>query len=145
MLIKKISDEDIGNLYKIGLQEFKGESWFSKKFLRETIKTPGYYYGAFEKGRLVGGILARRFDRPKLWIFFFAINKKYRGRGIGGKLLGMIEKKCSRAYPLIFVDICEASSEAKKFYKKHGFKQQAKIKDWFGINQEGIIYSKQVI
>lgn len=137
MIIRKIADRDISPLYEIGLQEFKGELWFTKNFLKETLRTPGYHYGAFEKGRLIGGILVRRFDRPKLWIFFFAVDEGYRNRGIGSKLLKTVERKCSKNYPLIFVDICEAFSEAKDFYKEHGFKRRAKIRDWFGINQEG--------
>jgi GNAT superfamily N-acetyltransferase len=145
MIIREISDKDINSLYKIGLQEFKGELWFTKRFLKETVKTPGYYYGAFERGKLLGGILVRKFDKPKLWIFFFAVDRGYRTKGIGGKLLKKIENKCSKTYPLIFVDICEALSEAKKFYVKCGFKRQAKVRDWFGINQEGLIYSKRLI
>ena len=144
MIIKKICEKDIDSLYKIGLQEFKGELWFTKNFLKETINTSGYYYGSFENGKLLGGILVRRFDRPKLWIFFFAVDKGFRRQGIGSKLLGKIEKKCSKDYPLIFVDICEAFSDAKNFYLEHGFKRQAKIKDWFGINKEGSIYSKRL-
>jgi GNAT superfamily N-acetyltransferase len=145
MIIRKIGSKNIDSLYKIGLQEFKGEFWFTRNFLKETIKTPGYYYGAFENGKLLGGILVRKFDRPKLWIFFFAVDKGYRKRGIGGRLLKTVERKCSKNYPLIFVDICEGFSEAKEFYEEYGFKRQAEIKDWFGINQKGVIYSKIIV
>jgi len=144
MLIKKIKGKDIDSLYKIGLEEFKGEFWFTKRFLKETIGNPGYHYGAFEKDKLIGGILVKRFDRPKLWIFFLAIDKNYRRKGIGTKLLKLIESKCSENYPLIFVDLCDKMVKAKNFYTKNGFKEQAKISNWFGVNKEGLIYSKLI-
>ena len=145
MLIKKISDKDINLIYKIGQQEFKREFWFTKKFIKETIKTLGYYYGAFEKNKLLGAILVKKLDRPKLWIYFLAVDKNYRGRGIGSKLLKKVEKHCSKYYPLLFVDSGTDLLKTNRFYQKHGFKRQAKIKDWFGINKEGVIYSKKVI
>jgi len=145
MLIKKISDENIDSIYKIGLQEFKEKIWFSKKFLKETMETPGYYYGAFEKNKLVGTILVKKLDRPKLWIYFLAVEENCRGRGIGSKLLKKIEKHCSKYYPMIFVDTEPHPRKTNEFYLKNGFKKIAKIKDWFGIGQGGVIYSKQVI
>ncbi len=145
MLIKKISDKDINLIYKIGLQEFKEKFWFTKKFLKETLEIPGYYYGAFEKSKLVGAILVEKIERPKLWIYFLAVDKNYRGRGIGSKLLKKIEKHCSKHHPMIFVDTAPYPYKTNRFYLKNGFKKQAKIKDWFGINQEGVIYSKKVI
>ena len=145
MIIKKLVKKDLYGLYKTGLHEFNGELWFTMKFLEETIKTPGYYYGAFERNKLIGGILVRKFDMPKLWIFFLIIDKNFRRKSVGSKLIKIIEKNSSKEFPLIFVDIDENNYSAKKFYEKNGFVKQAKINDWFGINNEGTIYSKKVI
>jgi ribosomal protein S18 acetylase RimI-like enzyme len=145
MHIRTITQKDIDTLYTIGLQEFEGDYWFTRKFLKETLKTAGYHYGIFEGKRLVGAILVKNYDRPKMWIFLFVVDKRYRRQGIGSRLLRLAEKKCSKSYPLLFVDIEDTDTIAKKFYTKHGFKRQAKIKDWFGVNKEAVIYSKRVL
>jgi len=142
--IEKISKKDINSLYKIGLQEFKGEFWFTKKYLRETIIPPGHFFGAFIDGKMVGGILAKELDHPKLWIFFFVVNKAYQRQGIGRMLLEKVEEKCSQNYPFLFVDVGVHDKIANNFYRKNKFKKLAKLKNWFGIGQDAYVYSKRI-
>jgi ribosomal protein S18 acetylase RimI-like enzyme len=63
---------------------------------------------------------------------------------VGKMLLNEVEKKCSKDFPLLFVDVGPNDVEANNFYKKNGFKKQALIKDWFGIGEKAIIYSKKL-
>jgi ribosomal protein S18 acetylase RimI-like enzyme len=142
MKLRKLLKDDIDRVFDLGFQEFNGELWFTKKFLKETINTPGYYLVAVENKKIIGVIFVRKFDLPKLWIFFFVVDKDYRRQGIGGRLLKAVERKCSNDYPLMFVDIENKNIEAKKFYLRNGFTEQACIKDWFGVDKEGIILSK---
>lgn len=140
-MIRKLPVSDINKAYRIGRQNFGKELWFTKKFLLETIRTPGYHYGCYKGKELLGCILVRKFDRPKLWIFFLAVDKNSRGMGVGKKLLETVEKMGSKQYPLLFVDV---SARECSFYKKMGFRRQATIKDWFGIGKKGTIYSKKI-
>ena len=142
MRIRNFGIGDLNYVYILGQKEFNGELWFTKKFLKETAKTPGYCLVAVENRKIIGAIFVRKFDMPKLWIFFFVVDKNYRRQGIGSRLLKAVERKCSNDYPLMFVDIENRNIEAKKFYLKNGFTEQACIKDWFGIDKEGIILSK---
>ncbi len=144
MILEVLDKSNIDSLYELGLQEFKGELWFTKDFLRETLGTPGYYLGAFENGNLIGGILVRKFDRPKLWIFFLIIDSDYRRQGIGSKLLRKIEELGSRDHNFLFVDVSEDDVSANKFYSKLGFERNAKVKNWFGDNTFGLIYTKKL-
>lgn len=144
MIIRKIKKEDINSAYKLGLQQFKGERWLTKGFLADTIKTRGLYYGAFENKKLLGVVLVRLYDRPKSWIYFFVVDKRFRRRGIGSKLLRKVETTLPKDYFLILVDFEKRDIDKNKFYEKQGFKKQAKINDWFGENHPGLIYSREI-
>jgi ribosomal protein S18 acetylase RimI-like enzyme len=143
--IRKLRKSDFKDLYGLGLEEWKGERWLTKQFLKETMKPPGYDYVACDGKKVVGGILVEVLDRPKMWIFFFVVGKKYRRQGVGSQLLKAVEKDCFKDFPLLFVDIGINDIEGSNFYKKHGFKKQAEIKDWFDLGEAGIIYSKKLI
>jgi len=144
MKIKRINGRYIKSLYRLGEHQFKKEFWFTKKFLKDAIKRKGIYYGAFEGKNLVGAIFVDINDRPKAWLFFFDVKENYRNQGVGKKLLEVIERKLPKDYYEIFTDCEKADKLAIKFYKKHGFKKQGKIKDWFGKGTWGIIYSKTI-
>ena len=102
------------------------------------------HFGAFEKRKLIGSISVDIYDRPKAWIFFFDVLKNYRNKGIGSQLLKKVEKELPKDYYKIYVDFEKKDKLAIKFYKKHGFKEAGKIKDWFGKGTQGIIYSKTI-
>lgn len=144
MRFKKLNGRYLNSLYSLGKQEFKGEFWFTKGFLRDTAKRHGIYLGAFEKNKLVGAIYVDLLDKPKAWIFFFDVEKSHRKKGIGSSLLEKAEKNLPKGYEKLFVDFEKKDKEAKKFYKEHGFKLAGKIKDWFGLSTEGLIYSKTI-
>ena len=143
--IRKLKPEDIKQVYNLGLDQFRGEYWFSKSFIQNTAETPGYDFVACDGDKIIGAIMVEIMDRPKMWVFFFVVDKKYRRRGIGSKLLKAVEKKCSKDFPLLFVDTGPNDIEANSFYKKHGYEEKARIDDWFNIGEAGIIYSKRVI
>lgn len=143
--IRKLKEDDLDDLYRLGLEQFKGEFWFTKKFIKNTMRPPGVDFVACDKGKLVGVILAENLDKPKNWIFYFIVDKKYRRKGIGKMLLDAVQEKCSRDFPLLFVDVGVNDIEANNFYQKNGFLKQAQINDWFGIGEPGIIYSKKLI
>lgn len=142
--IKRLVSKDISSLYKVGLQEFKGEYWYTKAFLKESFSAAKYSYGAFENNKLIGGIIVAKQDKPKLWIYFFVVDKNQRGKGIGGRLLKTVEQKSPKGFYLMVVDVGEKDKIANNFYQKYGFQKQARIKDWFGKNHNAFIYSKKL-
>lgn len=144
MLIKKLDGRDIDKIYSLGKKQFGKEFWFTRKYIAETLENFGYYFGAYEKDDLIGVILVKKFDRPKLWIFFLLVDKKWRNRGIANRLLNRIIKSAPKTYSLLFTDFEKKDKEALAFYKKHGFKKQAAIRDWYGKNSAGLIYVKDL-
>jgi len=144
MIIKRINAKYLKSLYKLGKEQFQGEFWFTKQFLKDAIKRKGLCYGAFDRKKLVGAIFVDINDKPKTWIYFFDVKKEYRHHGIGHKLIEKVEKKLSKGYYMMFVDFEEKDILAKKFYVHHGFRRVAKIRNWFGKNTFGVIYAREI-
>ncbi|MBU0977165.1 MAG: GNAT family N-acetyltransferase [Nanoarchaeota archaeon] len=144
MEIKRINGRYLKAEYTLGRQQFKDEFWFTRKFLKETLKRNCISLGAFEKNRLIGVIQVDLLDRPKAWIFFFDVNKEHRKKGLGTKLLNEIIKKIPKGFYKLYVDLEKTDKEALKFYKAHGFTLAGKIEDWFGKSSTGLLYSKTI-
>ncbi|MCS7134403.1 MAG: GNAT family N-acetyltransferase [Candidatus Pacearchaeota archaeon] len=143
LVIKKIKERDAEKVYSLGVQAFEGELWLTRKFIKGAIKN-GICFGAFLDKKLLGAIIVKVLDKPKAWIYFFVVDKKYRRKKIGTILLKKAEKKLPKGYYLLCVDLENKDVSGKKFYIKNGFKESAKIKDWFGINKTGIIFTKKI-
>lgn len=145
MKIKKIGLKQLDSVYSLGKQEFCGEEWCTKKFLEETLKTHSYAYACFDKKEMIGCIIVKKYDRPKLWIFFFVVKTNRRRQGIGTKLLKQVEKHCNKKHPFLFVDFEKKDKIATKFYSKNGFKHAGIVQNWFGARQSGLVYCKKVV
>lgn len=142
MIIKELTKKEISKIYLIGKKEFYGEDWFSKKFLYDSLRRKCVSFIALEKNKIVGTIMVDVLDKPKAWIFYFIVDKKYRERGIGTRLIKEIEKNLPKGYNVILTDFEKRDHSARKFYKRQGFKEVAKIKSWFGLKHYGLIYEK---
>lgn len=140
--IRELKRSDLGEIYSLGKKEFYGEEWFSKKFLEDTFKRKTVSYVFENGGKIKGIIMVDILDKPKAWIFFFIVEKNLRRKGIGTLLLKEVEKKLPKKNYLLLVDFEKTDHSARKFYKKNGFREQAKIKAWFGIRHYGLIYEK---
>lgn len=145
MRIKKLNKDKIEKVYLLGKKEFKGQYWYKKRFIEESMNMNGLHYGIFDKNNLVGVILVNLYDKPKAWIFFFVIEKEYQRTGLGTKLLKNVEKNLPKGYFLIIVDVGKRDRIAKRFYEKRGFVKKAEIEDWFGEKESGLIYIKKLI
>jgi ribosomal protein S18 acetylase RimI-like enzyme len=143
MRIRKLLGKDLGAMHKLGLQEFKGQFWFTRKFLAQTMSTPGLFYGAFDGKKMIGTIMVKVYDKPKAWVYYFVVDKNYRRKGVGSALLAAAVRALPKGNYLLIVDIGEKDALAKSFYGKQGFKRAAKIKEWFGPREAGLLYCRK--
>lgn len=142
--IVKMKKRDLGKVFKIGKQQFKRESWFSKKFLKDSYKRGCISLVALDEKEIIGCVMVDVLDKPKAWIFFFVVCKSHRKKGVGSQLLQKAEKMLPKDNNILFVDFEKKDHLAKSFYEKHGFKKQAWIKNWFGLGHKGLIYEKRL-
>lgn len=142
MIFKVLTRKEIPLIYKLGKKEFVGENWLSEKFLYNSLRRKCVSFVALEKNKIVGAIMVDVLDKPKAWVFYFIVDKRYRKMGIGTKLIKGVEKNPPRGYNVLLTDFEKKDYSARKFYKKIGFKEVAKIKSWFGLRHYGLIYEK---
>lgn len=122
MKIQKYSILDNQKLFEMMVRE--GEEWKTyyrdkneeyKKVLEESIT-----YVCFENDFLCGYIRCRRDGDFGIYILDLLVDKKYRGRSIGKKLIDEILLD----YP---DNIIYVTSDADIYYEKQGFKKEGSI------------------
>ena len=88
-----------------------------------------------DDGKIIGiatGLTDQRyFFLTDLWV-----DEKYRGTGIGGELLAMLEDKV-RANGIAYIWTWTAEYEAPEFYKKQGYAEFATLPEFFVKNGYG--------
>lgn len=90
-------------------------------FNREVIKEKATHFNVYakENNQIVGGALVWEHS-DALYIDVLWLNESYRKRGIGTKIVSMIDRVAlDKGIPKIFVDTY--AFQAQEFYQKHGF------------------------
>lgn len=141
--IVKITEKHLKDLVSIGKSHWFYEKWLSIRYLKNTLDKRGFHFTAIINGKLVGSIMVVEEDYPKYWIFYFAVGKNYRRKGIGTALLKKIESKLKNGN-FLFVDIEKSDKTGINFYSKNKFKVMGKVKNWFEKDRTGIIMAKEI-
>lgn len=101
------------------------------------------------EGRVRGvvGYFVDRYESKNHWLGWFYVDEKFRRRGYGQKLLNHIfgELKKKRIKKL-FVDTSSHKryEPALEMYKKNGFREEARIKDYYEDGEDQIMLSKKL-
>jgi ribosomal protein S18 acetylase RimI-like enzyme len=80
-------------------------------------------------------------------IYWMAVDRQFRGRGIGGRLLAVSEahiKKCGGTLILIETSSKPNYLPTRRFYRKMGYKQVARIRDFYAPGDHRIIFEKRL-
>lgn len=80
-------------------------------------------------------------------IYWLAVDISMHGKGIGSLLISEAEKKIAESDGhLIFVETSskDAYSQARGFYKKHGYQTVASIPDYYAENDDKVIMMKNI-
>lgn len=128
MIIKKVSEKN--------LVDFLSKEWrcYNQKYTKIKYKKDKYYFGAFQKQKIIGCITIE-INGGVCYVKDFLIADGFRRKGIGEKLWHEVEtlakrKKCRK----IAIKTNELNKMAIKFYKKHGLKTDAVLKNYqFGL------------
>lgn len=99
-------------------------------FNREVLQEKGTHFNVFAKDneQVVGGALVWQ-QSDALYIDILWLSENYRNKGIGTKIISMIDKVAQEnKIPKIFVDTYEF--QAQGFYQKHGFKDIGTIPEY---------------
>ena len=132
------ANEDVRRLYESAFPKEEQIPWKDLMRLMKTMSLDFTVY--YEDGNLVG--LTIVYPRPQFnWFWYFAVPEKFRGQGIGQRILTqLIEKYGGRSNILDMESpeqVCENSEQRKRrhaFYLRNGFRDTGVGKSFKGID-----------
>lgn len=141
--INQISLEKTFILYQGEQQTLESETkWLNEK-LDKILKQECVYLCAFYNNQLIGSAEITLKDKVKshLGSFGITVDKKFRGIGIGQKLMELVLSesiKNIRSLKIIELEVFGNNPLAKKMYEKFGFKE-------FGCLPQGILHQGKYV
>ncbi len=137
--VREMLESDIDRVLEIEKESFS-PPWSREAFLLELTKNILAKYIVVEvDGKVVGyGGIWLILDEGH--ITNIAIDKEYRGLGLGDKLLeGLIQLCIDRDIKVITLEVRKSNEVAKELYKKHGFKECGIRPGYYTNNNEDAI------
>jgi len=110
------------NLKPETIEQVKAK-WHSTEFLSKQIKNEKFYFPiAFDGNEVVGIATSGMREEGIVDLFRFYVLPEYQGKGIGTKLLSMVEEKYPEAKTVkAYVDV--NNQQGIEYYERRGFKK----------------------
>lgn len=137
--VREMQESDIDRIVEIEQESFS-PPWSREAFLLELTRNILAKYIVVEvEGRVVGyGGIWLIIDEGH--ITNIAVDKEYRGLGLGNKLLeGLIQLCIDRDVKAITLEVRKSNEIAKGLYKKYGFKEYGVRPGYYTNNNEDAI------
>jgi ribosomal protein S18 acetylase RimI-like enzyme len=102
-------------------------------------------YIAHVEGKMAGAILIDPCGvAGSPYIKSVAVNKEYRGKGIGTRLLSFAEDLFRRDSRFIFICVSSFNLKARKLYEKFGFSEVGELRDYIIEGASEILMHKRL-
>lgn len=136
--IREILSQDILTLAKLEAENFS-DSWSKEALIDSFSQNYVHFYGAYKGKKLVGYLIFSHIV-DEVEIFRIAVARSCRREGIGQILLDTMldfgeEKKVTRA----LLDVRQSNAPAIFLYKKIGFKEDGRRRDFYESPREDAI------
>lgn len=151
VLISSIERQDIVKIQKwINYQNYicedkaerLGLKEFYERFLEYYVSESEFFLKITKDDEMIGILKGRiEFKNPnEVWIWYFILDNKYRGMGIGSRIIKNIKSYFFNNFGInnFYVGVCERDVEALKFWNKSQFKLIRVSKEYFNINNKKI-------
>tara|TARA_B100001175_G_scaffold111724_1_gene94771 strand:- start:41 stop:511 length:471 start_codon:yes stop_codon:yes gene_type:complete len=141
--LTKEDDNDFKNLISNegkNYNDFLSMGWSKNQIINQINKKTNLSFGAFHNESLVSFILGDLFNIEKISeyeILLIYVRKDFRKKGIGTKLLNIIEESNSRLKK-IYLEVSKKNSEGVSFYTKMKFIEMHTRKNYFFIKNKYI-------
>jgi len=156
MLIRELKEEDIEaikNIIKEGFTENdaqKAEFYFRlglDKKASKAFRVLKYFVGIKDKktAGVVGLYALEACPEDVLWLGYFAVKKEFQGQGIGLELYRHAEGAAKKMGTRLFcVETDSLKEKAMDFYKKQGFAEGGRIKNFYEDGSDQIYMHKEL-
>jgi ribosomal-protein-alanine N-acetyltransferase len=142
-LIHEAEEKDLQIISELERDLFSEEKWSYFQILREFKNDFSKILVFKEKEEIIGYLIFREIE-PEIEIFKIGVKKKYQRKGVGTKLIQkLIEIAREKNISKIFLEVKASNLSAYNFYKKLGFKEMYRRKNYYG-NEEAIIMLKEI-
>jgi len=130
MVVRKMTLQDVSRVYQISYECFS-EPWTLESIEKE-VNNPVAEYLVAEGDEGVIGYAGLWHILDEGEIINIAVDPKWRRNRVGQQLLnGLIEKAKTYDLEVIHLEVRESNFEACTLYKKHGFYEIAKRKNYY--------------
>lgn len=144
-IIREIrSQEEIVNCADI----FTGsEPWISlgitKKAMIKTLNDPLHeVFVVIIDKQIVGTFVLQTKGAFTGYIKSIALNKEWRGKGLGELMMKFIENKIFKSSQNVFLCVSSFNKEAQRFYQKQGYKNIGLLKDYIVNGYDEVLMRK---
>ena len=87
----------------------------------------------------------------RVWnLYFLAVAKQHQGEGTGSALMAYIEgdlrQRGARVAKLLLIETSSVESfePTRAFYRKHGYVEEARIRDYYGPDDDKVVFWKRL-
>lgn len=156
MKIRSLSKKDIAAAVAICKKEMiegsHAKTYFELSLKPKELKRDFQhmkYWVAEEKGKVIGvsGLYQwRAYPADTAWIGYTAIHPNWQRKGIGRKLIEfMIKEVKKKGFRLLLLEMTSSEeNEKKNFYFNLGFKEEGRIRDFWGKGVDQVYMSKKL-
>jgi len=142
-LIYEAEEKDLQIISELEKDLFSEEKWSYFQILREFKNDFSKILVFKEKEEIIGYLIFREI-KPEIEILKIGVRKEYQRKGVGTKLIQkLIEIAKEKNISKIFLEVKTSNLSAYNFYKKLGFKEMYRRKNYYG-NEEAIVMVKEI-
>lgn len=144
MIIRRAEEKDLVEIYRIEVNSFKDP--YPYGLLKAFLYHPGVYLVAVEDEKVIGYSIGIIRFKDLGHIISIAVDKDYRGKGIGKKLLKeTIENLAKMEVKRIRIEVRESNEIAINLYKKFGFMEKERVKEYYPDGETAIVMFLDVV
>lgn len=129
MAVRKFEYEDLDDIVRIA-QESLEEKYTVDFFLQLWSVSPDGFLVAEKNSKVAGFIITIKPCINEIRILMLAVDRKYRGQGIGSLLLRETILRHPEARR-IYLEVRTDNKKAIEFYRKNGFRIREKLLDFY--------------
>ena len=136
---------DLGGIYEVEVRSF--ERPYTREMLALLLSLAGRYALVAECGSgIVGYAVAVPYVDMVAHLASIAVLPECRGRGIGSKLLEMLEDRLREAgFYIIFLETWVSNRAARAFYEKRGYRPLLVLPRYYEWGEDAILYAKLLV
>jgi len=137
--IRKMSVEDVPQVFDIERESFNDSSWTIDAFYHEIEQNQFATYFVIEYDDKIIGYLGMWIVIDQAQITTVAIKKQYRGYGLGQLLLKYVKNYASHTCEVMSLEVRLDNVVAQHVYQNLGFEYGGKRKNYYGEGEDALV------